>query len=337
MKNIIIALAFAATAVQAHMQLAYPAPFNATNNPHRDGPADEFLTYPYGCCGRKTPGVCRDYLHLLGTPEGAPTATWAAGSNQNWSITGIGNHYGGSCQIGFSTDAGKTFRVATSYEGNCPHRTGGIETAGQTFDFTVPADLPAGEAVFAWTWINREEEFNMNCAAVTITNGNEDAPTTPQPDKNQDGGNGISNEPMNMDGCTCTCESASTTTDSATRNMKNCDCTCPVTNDSSKDKRSTVPHTHSHPNRHYPFHGVKIHGFLGPQLINGVSSDKPANSKRDTVKVAYNKRPLMLLADIDNGCSTPRTTAELKYPEPGPDVVEGDGEYPLELPAGSCG
>lgn len=66
------------------------------------------------------------------------------------SLTGIGNHYGGSCQVGFSIDKGKTFQVATSYEGNCPHRHGGMAPFGQTFNFTVPVDMPTGDAVFAW-------------------------------------------------------------------------------------------------------------------------------------------------------------------------------------------
>jgi hypothetical protein len=45
----------------------------------------------------------------------------------------------------------------------------------------------------------------------------------------------------------------------------------------------------------------------------------------------------MLISDINNGCLTPKTTAELKYPDPGPDIVPGDGDYPLELPSGTCG
>lgn len=77
------------TAVHAHMQLEYPPPFNASNNPHRTGPADNIYVYPAGCCGREdTKATCRGYLSLLGTPEGAPVATWAAGSKVTWNITG---------------------------------------------------------------------------------------------------------------------------------------------------------------------------------------------------------------------------------------------------------
>jgi hypothetical protein len=31
----------------AHMQLTYPAPFNASNNEHRTSAADPYLQYPY--------------------------------------------------------------------------------------------------------------------------------------------------------------------------------------------------------------------------------------------------------------------------------------------------
>lgn len=44
----------------------------------------------------------------------------------------------------------------------------------------------------------------------------------------------------------------------------------------------------------------------------------------------------MFVADDGNDCLTPHTTAELKYPDPGPEVVLGDGVYPLELPTGAC-
>ena len=53
--------------------------------------------------------------------------------------------------------------------------------------------------------------------------------------------------------------------------------------------------------------------------------------------MAYRDRPEMLVADDGNGCFTPHTTAELKYPAPGPEVVAGDGAYPLQLPYGTCG
>ncbi|GIZ45785.1 hypothetical protein CKM354_000893800 [Cercospora kikuchii] len=232
--------------ISAHMQLFFPAPFNASNNPHRTSTtADPYLEFPYNCCGNKDrwKHPCRGYQSLLFTPDGAPTATWRAGSPANFTLWGPtpygGNHYGGSCQIGFSTDNGTTFHVATSYEGNCPHRDKGIGPSGQNFEFLVPNDLEPGIQLFAWIWYNRGQELNMNCAAVEIIVPPEEAPSI---------------------------------------------------------------------------------GYA-----------------RDITSVPFNDRPLMFVADNGNDCETPHSTAELKFPEPGPEVVIGDGVYPFELPQGACG
>lgn len=208
------------------------------------------------------------------TPEGAPTATWAAGSQQSWNISGIGNHYGGSCQVGFSTDRGESFKVATSYEGNCPHRNNGVGPEGQDFDFTVPDDIDTGVQVFAWIWYNREQEFNMDCAAVNITSSTK---TTAEP------------------------SSYAALPDR-------------------KIKRAR--HIHGHP--HHPY----VNARRSPTALSTPTSS--------STPVTFTDRPLMLVADDENGCLTPKTTAELKYPNPGPAVFSGDGAYPLELPTGNC-
>jgi len=154
-----------------------------------------------------------------------------------------------------NTTKGQTFQVATTYEGNCPHRNLGSDPSGQTFPFTVPADLPPGTQVFAWIWYNREQELNMNCAAVDIT---------PAAAANPPGGGGG--------------------------------------------------------------------GYHGSPAARAVSSSSSGSGA-----VGYYDRPEMLVADDGNGCLTPHTTAELKYPAPGPEVVVGDGAYPLQLPYGTCG
>lgn len=46
--------------------------------------------------------------------------------------------------------------------------------------------------------------------------------------------------------------------------------------------------------------------------------------------------PNMLVANVGNGCSTPRTNAETAFPDPGEVVVAGDGEYELRMPEGNC-
>jgi hypothetical protein len=282
----------------AHLQLAYPAPFNASNNPHRTTHEDPYLQYPYNCCGpaARWEYPCRDYHNHLGTPDGLPTATWEIGSQQSWSMAGIGNHYGGSCQIGFSIDHGETFRVSTSYEGNCPRRNTGNGPEGQEFPFTVPHDMTPGIHLFAWTWYNREQEFNMNCAAVNIT-----VPTTTSTSPYQqpsttiatsDGGaSATPTEPASTyktaNGLLYTCEDPT--------NISTCDCACP-----------------------------------GTLAVNN------KRNNQDQHPITFSARPMMLVADDGKGCLTPKADAELKFPQPGYEVVTGDGEYPLRLPEGHC-
>jgi hypothetical protein len=277
--------------VKAHMQLYSPAPFRAFNNPHTIGDPDIYIDFPHNCCGKITPMPCRGYLDLLGTPEGAAVASWPAGSRQIWSIVGPskssqvrhgqrlmvtapygGNHYGGSCQIGFSIDKGQTFRATTTYEGDCPHRTGGMNETGQQFPFTVPGDVPLGEQIFAWTWMNREREFFMNCAVVNITAS---PYTNAKRYLAEEGG-----------------------VENAKRWYQ------PLLDVTMKYKR--VP------------------GEKAQRYVKRLSA------------TPFTQRPTMLFADVNNGWLSPLTTAELKYPNPGPDVVEGDGEYPLQLPTGNC-
>lgn len=291
-----------ASGALAHLQFVYPALFNASNNPHRTTQEDPYLQYPYDCCGPAAcwEYPCRDYYNLLGTPDGLPTATWQVGSQQSWSMAGIGNHYGGSCQVGFSVDHGETFRVSTSYEGNCPRRNAGNGPEGQEFAFTVPHDMTPGVHLFAWTWYNREQEFNMNCAAVNITGPTiaSTSPTGPtgyqQSTATTATSGAVPTKPANTyktaNGLLCTCEDPT--------NISTCDCACP----------GTVT--------------------ANDQLLG--------RDERPVPPTSLFARPMMLVPDDGNGCLTPLTNAELKYPEPGPEVVTGDGEYPLLLPEGHC-
>lgn len=263
-----------AAACSAHMMLDYPAPFNASHNPHRKTAADPYLEFPYDKAGPNARWMypCRGYEKLLGTPDGAPTATWEAGAIANFNISGIGNHFGGSCQVGFSTDGGTNFHIATSYMGNCPHRDNGNGPDGQNFEFKVPGDIEPGIHLFSWIWYNREQELNMNCAAVEITS------SSPQ-----------QAAPLPPAGSLTTLTIFTTQT------------------------------------------------AVVPVVTAGVAPPNYDKSTRDSSEaIAFQDRPLMFVADDGNDCFTPRSTAELKYPEPGPDVVLGDGAYPLELPTGQC-
>jgi LysM repeat protein len=121
------------------------------------------MTSPLSASGDNFP--CKGYQSDFNTPAGTSTASWAAGSEQQITISGNAAHGGGSCQLSISYDEGKTFRVIKSIEGNCP-------TQGPSnFAFTVPAEAKSGKVIFAWTWFNQigNREMYMNCAAVDIT------------------------------------------------------------------------------------------------------------------------------------------------------------------------
>jgi hypothetical protein len=173
-------------ATEAHMSLWYPPPLGGARkaNPLTSH-VDSQLNFPLGCCDSAdaptlpSPGVCRGHLNLLDTEEGKPQVTWESGqhtyfqiSDYTYTANAVGStHYGGSCQVGFSTDKGRTWKVAASYHGNCPHRH---ESGLQSFHFTVPTSMPSGPALFAWVWLNREHESFMNCASVWIGEGYDD-------------------------------------------------------------------------------------------------------------------------------------------------------------------
>ncbi|KAK7534825.1 uncharacterized protein J3D65DRAFT_659668 [Phyllosticta citribraziliensis] len=384
MSKIAVLAACSFVAVQAHMQLGFPPPFQAGNNPHKTGEGDSTYNAPMGCCGYNNTAICRGYLDLLGTPAGASVATWKAGSTATWSLTGepsaalndLGDtHYGGSCQVGFSTDGGKTFRVAASYEGNCPHRKDSANS-GQDFTFTVPSDIPNGEAVFAWTWINREQEFNMNCAAVTITDGaaggndaaqqgsqqsavpsvaskpvsqpssepsyvvdsdpaaateDSQAQASAVPTKASEaattvarGVSSASNTPSSskssgkykLDWCQCSCDESSTTLNKEqayTASGCSCQCWKAPTTTSSKREAHMARHVHNR---------------------SGFAENSAPIEGRDTTAVAWNSRPQIFIPNpIWHDCQLPLTDWELSYPNPGPQVIKGDGEYPMKTPS----
>lgn len=313
------------------MHLFWPPALKGDNNPYTKE-ADPRANYPYGCCGQTNTDPCKGHLGLLDTEEGTPVVEWQAGAKANFSLSGAkiqspidnpegGNHFGGSCQVGFSTDKGKTFKVATTWQGNCPLRDGGIDPAQQVFDFTVPADLPSGKVVFAWTWVNREQEFNMNCASVSIIDRDGDQQQPPQPSAptttpsrptltpSETGSAPLpTSTPYKLEGCTCLCPLQTYT--------EGCRCTC----ESPTAKRHLVER------RALSLH--KEHIRRGERLNVPV---------RRSEIVAFSERPDMLMLDFTGtGCQSVRDKAELKYPNPGPEVVDGDGEYPLAPPTGSC-
>ncbi|KAF2124854.1 lytic polysaccharide monooxygenase [Dothidotthia symphoricarpi CBS 119687] len=166
---------------QAHMSLWYPPPLGGAKeaNPLTTTVDLEF-NFPLGCCDDQhiapSPGLCRGHLDLYDTEEAQ--VTWEAGQDAYWQMSDYtydpvapgGTHSGGSCQVGFSTDRGDTWKVAASYNGNCPHGLDGSPDV-QTFDFKVPTGMPEGDALFGWIWLNREHESFMGCSKVKIGAG----------------------------------------------------------------------------------------------------------------------------------------------------------------------
>lgn len=346
-------LALAATTT-CHMHLHYPPTLKGANNPFTQGESDPYLNYNYGCCGRKVPGPCKGHLDLVDTDEGKPVATWEPGQKVNFTLSGSsttgvkgGTHYGGSCSVGFSTDKGKTFKTATTWNGNCPHREGSIDPSTQSFDFTVPADIPSGErTIFAWTWINREKEFNMNCAVVTIAGANEpqdpdnstpsssaapkpsptastapQKPSTPPTQPSPSHSSQVPQQPSQ------TKPSSVQPTGSAQYTLQGCTCSCPYQTwspacscyecKSPTTKRLLVERK-----------ALELHKR---HMQNAQKLNVPA---RRAEAVAWNSRPDMLISIDYPGasCHSKGNPFELEFPNPGPDVVEGDGEYKLAEP-----
>lgn len=163
-------------AANAHMLMKSPTPFPSQNG--KNGPLEaDGSNFPCKYTGADT-------------FSGGEVNTYPQGSKQTLSTIGQAVHGGGSCQISITYDTAPTkdsvWKVIHSIEGGCPARNtpgnaGGDASAvaPDTYDFTVPDDLPTGKGVVAWTWLNRvgNREFYMNCGAVEITGsgGSKDA------------------------------------------------------------------------------------------------------------------------------------------------------------------
>ncbi|KAJ9649379.1 hypothetical protein H2199_000154 [Coniosporium tulheliwenetii] len=146
----------------AHMQMSNPYPLRSPLDPNTASLLKDYdYVAPLKTDGSNYPCKGYHYDSPLRT-----TATYQAGGTYQMSLSGSASHLGGSCQLALSYDNGATFKVIKSMIGGCPKQ--------QTYDFTVPESVPAGMALFAWTWFNYEgnREFYMNCAAVQIVNNN---------------------------------------------------------------------------------------------------------------------------------------------------------------------
>ena len=160
--GVILIFHFFMTMVVAHMEMSWPYALRSKLDPANAGQSyiDYSMTSPLAADGSQFP--CKGYLS---GPGRHGVATLAAPGQYNVSLSGTAFHDGGSCQLSLSNNNGSTFHVFESYIGNCP--TG----PNSMLDYTMPAFVPPGEYVFAWTWLNHvgNREFYMNCALITIT------------------------------------------------------------------------------------------------------------------------------------------------------------------------
>jgi len=164
--TLIAAVAAILPLVSAHCRLIEPLPYNGgtDNSPLDAGGAN----FPCKFAGAMTPP--------------SNITTFVAGQPGQFVIQGSAVHGGGSCQISITYDDPPTknsvFKVIKSFEGACPISAVGNLPADPNndlppLDFTIPADIKGGKAVFVWTWFNRigNREMYMNCAPINIQGG----------------------------------------------------------------------------------------------------------------------------------------------------------------------
>jgi hypothetical protein len=157
-------LGFASYA-SAHMRMATPKPYG---NPDNSPLAGDGSNFP-----------CKNIA-----PDFSSATSIGLGSTQPLTFTGGATHGGGSCQISVTYDNPPTkssvWKVITSIEGGCPTKNNpgniGADASApdpDTYSFSMPADIPTGKAILAWTWFNKvgNREMYMNCAAIDITAG----------------------------------------------------------------------------------------------------------------------------------------------------------------------
>lgn len=159
-------LVMAPLSANAHMILKSPVPYGNPNNSPLDASGSDF--------------PCKAVPYTVNTMN-----DWKVGSSQTLAFTGTAVHGGGSCQISVTTDKEPTkdskWKVIYSIEGGCPvSAEANLDekgpSLGNTFQFTIPPELPNGVMTTAWTWFNKigNREMYMNCAPITVSGGADD-------------------------------------------------------------------------------------------------------------------------------------------------------------------
>jgi hypothetical protein len=120
-----------------------------------------------------------DFPCANGVADPTASRTYTAGSAAKLQLQGSAVHGGGSGQMIITYDFPPTrssvWRVMQSWEGDHPIKAAGNLPANpylihDPISFAVPAGLPSGKAVVAWSWFNRigNREMYMKCATVQI-------------------------------------------------------------------------------------------------------------------------------------------------------------------------
>ncbi|KEQ84688.1 hypothetical protein M438DRAFT_273391, partial [Aureobasidium pullulans EXF-150] len=157
-------------AANAHLFISSPNPIPGTaiKNPL----ADDGSNFP--CHGVALPGSGGQKM-AVGSEQ---KLTFDAGAGLNTAV-----HGGGSCQLSltYETDPQKV-KQADAWK-MARTRSNNFDCIN-TFDFTIPQGVKNGQATLAWTWFNNvgNREIYMNCVAVDITGGSDDATMSDFPD-----------------------------------------------------------------------------------------------------------------------------------------------------------
>jgi len=175
-------------AVEAHMLIQNPAPYAISQKSPLNADGSNF---PCQAPSDYTQGT------VASIAAGAPLSIeFNLGSGANTAV-----HGGGSCQVSITYETDPTalkdpsnWKVLHSWIGGCPvDAPGNLNTAVactsdtedncvRTLDYTLPAEVPNGKAIMAWTWFNNigNREMYMNCfpAEITGSQGTQDTLST---------------------------------------------------------------------------------------------------------------------------------------------------------------
>ncbi|KAJ1911222.1 hypothetical protein H4219_006007 [Mycoemilia scoparia] len=157
----------------AHMAMNEPCPRYGNNGPNCPSPPsgqsyDYNIKAPIGTKEGIDQPLCK-----FSVPYEEPVAVWNAGESVKVSfMPNSAAHGGGHCQFSISYDGGSTFAVIHNVLKHCfcNGPNGGNTASVLSYDIPLPAHLPSGRAIFAWSWVNAlgNREFYMNCADVQI-------------------------------------------------------------------------------------------------------------------------------------------------------------------------